>query len=85
LAKRDDTSAMDKAPPLVRTASYANRIWRLRGGADREKIRAFFRHEWIVLVQLERGIGELAQEVVWEHGVRPKDVVHVATAIRLKR
>lgn len=48
----------------------------------RERIRAFFRHEWIVLIHLDRAIGELAQEVVWEHGIRPKDAVHVATALK---
>ena len=50
--------------------------------ADREKIRAFFRHEWIALVQLDRAVGEEAHEVGWTHGIRPKDAVHVATALR---
>jgi predicted nucleic acid-binding protein len=34
------------------------------------------------LAQLDRSTAELAQEVVWEHGVRPKDAVHVATALK---
>lgn len=48
---------------------------------SRTKIRNFFKHEYIVVVDLTRVIAESAQELVWKHGVRPKDAVHVATAI----
>ncbi len=46
------------------------------------KVREFFRHSWIAVRQLDRPTAELAQDVVWDHGVNPKDAVHVATAIR---
>jgi predicted nucleic acid-binding protein len=49
--------------------------------SDRELVRDLFRNSWIVLYQLDRTIGEKAQEVVWKHGVKPKDSVHVATAM----
>jgi predicted nucleic acid-binding protein len=47
----------------------------------REKVRGFFRNEYILLHELDRGIAELAQDVVWDHEVAAKDAVHVATAL----
>lgn len=46
------------------------------------KVRLFFRQEYIVVRQLDRFLAEEAQELVWDHGVMPKDAIHVATAIR---
>lgn len=76
----------DKLKIVTSTLTLAEVLW-LKGNApipaaDREKVRSFFRHRWIALVQLDRSTAELAQEVVWEHGVRPKDAVHVATALK---
>jgi predicted nucleic acid-binding protein len=48
---------------------------------DRDKVRRFFESPFVHLVELDRTVGERAQEVVWKYGVRPKDAVHVATAI----
>jgi len=48
---------------------------------DRDKVRRFFENDYIALYDVDRTIGELAQDVVWDHGVRPKDAVHVATAL----
>lgn len=47
----------------------------------RDKVRSFFRNEYILLHELDRGIAELAQDVVWDHDVAAKDAVHVATAL----
>lgn len=47
-----------------------------------EVVRSFFRRSSIVLRQLDRPTAELAQDLVWDHGIKPKDAVHVATAIR---
>jgi hypothetical protein len=30
---------------------------------------------------VDRTISERAQDVLWDHGVRPKDAIHVATAL----
>ncbi|MBD1939732.1 type II toxin-antitoxin system VapC family toxin [Microcoleus sp. FACHB-68] len=47
-----------------------------------EKIRAFFKHEWIYICELDRKIAELARELMWQYeSLRPKDSTHVATAI----
>ncbi|MEA5553784.1 PIN domain-containing protein [Anabaena cylindrica UHCC 0172] len=50
-----------------------------------EKIRSFFRHEWIYVYELDRIIGELARDLMWQHeSLKPKDAAHVATAIKAK-
>jgi predicted nucleic acid-binding protein len=51
---------------------------------DRRKVRQFFEHSWIILYDLDRKIAEASQDVVWDYGVKPKDAVHVATAIDAK-
>ncbi|MBW4680668.1 MAG: PIN domain-containing protein [Microcoleus vaginatus WJT46-NPBG5] len=52
---------------------------------DEEKIRAFFKHEWISIYDVDRKIAELARELMWQYeGLKPKDSTHVATAVRAK-
>jgi len=46
-----------------------------------EKIRAFFKHKWIIIREADRVIGESARELIWQHNLDPKDSIHVATAI----
>jgi len=49
-----------------------------------DAIRDFFQQEYIQLVNVDRGTAEQARELVWAHNVKPKDAIHVATAIRRK-
>jgi hypothetical protein len=51
--------------------------------ADADQVRKFFRQPYIVIRELDRFLGEEAQSMVWDHGVDPKDAVHVATALRV--
>lgn len=44
-------------------------------------VRRFFRHSYIRLRNVTRPIAESAQELVWNHGIQPKDAIHVATAL----
>jgi len=44
----------------------------------------FFKQPYIVIRQLDRGTAELARRMIWDHGFKPKDAVHVATAVRAK-
>jgi predicted nucleic acid-binding protein len=46
-----------------------------------DTLRRFFRHSYIRVRNVARGIAELAQEVVWNHSIAPKDSIHVATAL----
>ncbi|VXD24727.1 Similarity [Planktothrix serta PCC 8927] len=50
-----------------------------------EKIRNFFKHKWIYIYDVNRTVGELARELMWEYeALKPKDATHVATAILAK-
>ena len=45
-------------------------------------VEAFFRHEWIVVRELDRFIAKDARALVWNHNVKPKDAIHLATALK---
>jgi PIN domain len=46
-------------------------------------LRQYFRNPWIVLREVDRYTAEEAQELVWNYeSLKPKDAIHVATAVR---
>ena len=47
-------------------------------------LRRFFRRSHIRVYNIARAIAEMAQDVVWNHGIQPKDALHVATALQMK-
>ena len=47
-------------------------------------VRKFFRRSSMRLRNVTRVVSESAQELVWDHGVKPKDAIHVATALEAK-
>jgi predicted nucleic acid-binding protein len=51
---------------------------------DAEKVQGLFLHEWITVYDLDRALAERARDVVWNHSVRIKDAIHVATALDAK-
>jgi hypothetical protein len=62
-------------------------LWK-RGGPKLKKdkaqtLRRFFRRSGIRVYNVTRAIAEQAQDVVWDFNVKPKDAVHVATALHL--
>ena len=46
-------------------------------------VQRFFKRSYIRVHNVTRKIGEDAQWLVWDHGIKPKDAIHVATAIFL--
>lgn len=71
---------------IVTSALTLTEVLMVKGKArvaetDRQLVRDVFKADWLILYNVDRTIAELAQEVVWRHGVRPKDAVHVATAL----
>jgi predicted nucleic acid-binding protein len=44
-------------------------------------VQKFFRRSYIRVVNVNRKIAESAQSHVWDNDIRPKDAIHVATAI----
>lgn len=55
---------------------------RLSEGSE-ETIRKFFERDYIAVRPVDRVIAEDARQLVWRHGVKPKDSVHVASALQL--
>lgn len=74
---------------IVSSALTIAEVLAIRGrpriGDDRRAlVEAFFRNEYIVIRNLTRRVAELARGMVWDHGVAPKDAIHVATALDAK-
>lgn len=44
-------------------------------------VRKFFRRSHMRVRNVTRHISETAQDLVWNHSIRPKDAIHVATAL----
>src|SRR4051812_33125817 len=49
-----------------------------------EIVRKFFRRSYLRVRNVTRAVAENAQDLVWNNGVRPKDAIHVATALDAK-
>ena len=61
----------------------------MRGGpkvpaSKRDLVRAFFRRSYIHVVPLFPNEAEMAQDLVWDHRIKPKDALHLASAISAK-
>jgi predicted nucleic acid-binding protein len=74
---------------IVTSALTLAEVLYLRGhqpipAADAEKLERFFEHEYIVVNDVDRMLAEEARKFVWDKGIRPKDAIHVATAIDAK-
>jgi predicted nucleic acid-binding protein len=77
-----------KVEIVVSTLALAEVLW-LRGHDriprdSKDKVRNFFRRSSFLIASVDLPTAELAQELVWDHGVKPKDAVHVATALMLR-
>jgi len=46
-------------------------------------VQKFFRRTYIRVYNVTRKISEAAQILVWDNSIKPKDAIHVATAIHL--
>jgi len=73
---------------ITSTLTLAECLW-MRGQPKvahekAEIVRRFFRKSYIRMYNVTRRLGEDAQDLVWLSGIRPKDAIHVATAIHLK-
>ncbi len=70
---------------ITSTLTIAEVLW--MKGAPRlskdkaEIVRKFFRHSYIRLKNVTRSIAEDAQGLVWDNSIKPKDAIHVATAL----
>lgn len=79
----------ERGEALIVTSAFtlAEVLW-MRGGPRLSKdktelIQKFFRRSIIRVYNLSRKISEAAQILVWDSNIKPKDAIHVATAIHL--
>jgi len=77
----------DQGEVLILTSALtiAEVLW-MRGAPmiaqDRADIvRKFFRRSYLRIRNVTRAVSENAQDLVWTQGIRPKDAIHVATAL----
>ena len=49
--------------------------------SKRDLIEQFFRQPYISVQNVTRFIAESGRNMVWDYGIRPKDAIHVATAL----
>lgn len=73
---------------LTSTLTIAEVLW-LKGQPKVSKdkadaLRKFFRRSFIRVRNVTRSVAEAAQDLVWDHGIKPKDAIHVATALDAK-
>ncbi len=73
---------------IVTSALTLTEVLWTRGGPRLAKdkaatLRRFFRRSGIRVYNVTRAIAESAQDVVWDFSVKPKDAIHVATAMHL--
>ena len=71
---------------IVTSALTLSEVLWMRGEAritreGAQVVQDFFRRSFIRVVNVTRAISELAQELVWFHDIKPKDAIHVASAI----
>jgi predicted nucleic acid-binding protein len=46
-------------------------------------IKGFFEQDFIAVRTVDRIIADEARQLVWKHNVKPKDSIHIATALQL--
>lgn len=47
-----------------------------------ERILSYFEHDFIIVIDVDRGIGELANKLCRQFGILPNDAIHLACALR---
>lgn len=52
--------------------------------SQRDKIDRFFKADYITVRNVTRIIADLGRDVFWDHNIKPRDCVHVSTAIFYK-
>ena len=74
---------------IITSALTIAEVLNLRGRqpiqADKRKqVTDFFKRSYIIPVSITRRVAEESRDLVWDHGIEPKDALHVATALSAK-
>jgi predicted nucleic acid-binding protein len=52
--------------------------------ALKQKVKEFFKNEYIAVQNVTRQVAELARDLVWDYEIAPKDALHVAAALAVE-
>ena len=70
---------------VTSTLTLTEVLWKRNGpkiAQDKaDLIRRFFRRSYFKLRNVTRAVAESAQDLVWSNNIRPKDAIHIATAL----
>ncbi len=74
---------------IITSAIALTEVIKLKGKpaipeTEEAKIKGFFKRSYISVVVVDRFLAESARTLIWRHGLKPKDALHVATATRLQ-
>jgi predicted nucleic acid-binding protein len=76
---------------IVTSALTIAEVLALRGEARlppdpamKKKVADFFKNEYISVQNVTRKVAELARDLVWDHDIKPKDAIHVASALAVE-
>lgn len=76
---------------IVTSALTLAEVLALRGeprllpdAALKKLVIEFFKNEYIAVQNVTRSVAETARDLVWDFGIKPKDAVHVASALSVK-
>lgn len=74
---------------IVTSALTLTEVLMLRGRtripkADQQKVERFFASSFITVRNITRRVAETSRSLVWDYGIKPKDALHVATALDAK-
>jgi predicted nucleic acid-binding protein len=47
----------------------------------KQRVNDFFKNEYIAIQNVTREVAESSRDLVWDQGIKPKDAIHVASAI----
>jgi predicted nucleic acid-binding protein len=81
--------AAEKGKILIITSALTlSEVLALRGAKRlppipklKTKVVDFFKNEYIAVQNVTREVAESSRDLVWDHGIKPKDAIHVASAI----
>jgi predicted nucleic acid-binding protein len=83
LASRGAFKIFTSAVTLAEVHRIKGRPGTLSASQD-EEILQFFEHEYIIIVDVDREVGENANKFCREYGLNPMDAIHLACALRAK-
>lgn len=82
LAGRDDVEIITSALTIAEVLNLPGH--EPISSDKRQQVIDFFKRSYIITMSITRRTAEKSRELVWDHGIKPKDALHVTTALLAK-